>query len=304
MMKLCDQREEKLDELESKILSSAQAHGITVEPREYASQYCMVGNGYARLCSKLTQSEAKIGAVNRELSFLYNQYLLASLHCNFNLQASSYNLPESVISLYARQLQRIEQQLAELELGFYRLNNDALLKDLAILSHRLIPVGAEFVCPESGVPRSILFKKGIRQFCGGLKACLFEAGGFRPYLELHAHTLSLDEFSPAGWLQTYARLADLLKLNPSWRGVTSSSWFLDPCVADISPHLAYLRTIPIEHGATLLFSSYDRAGVSGALATSSSRRQLFEAGQYCPMIYTRIWPRSKLIEWNAQGQLV
>ncbi|MFT6665748.1 MAG: hypothetical protein ACJA05_002619 [Porticoccus sp.] len=47
-------------------------------------------------------------------------------------------------------------------------------------------------------------------------------------------------FNPEGWMETYENLADLLAANPSLLGVQSTSWFLDPALMEVSPHLSYL----------------------------------------------------------------
>jgi hypothetical protein len=292
----------KCKELDAKISESSGFPRLTVGPREYAQCYSASSGGYGHLASKILAAETHVQSVSKELVFLFNQYLVATLLGNFRLDDSCLELPESIARLYPGELQRIAQQLEDTNLEFYQLGNDVLLKDLAILSHRLVPVGAEFVCPGSGVPRSLIFKRGFGQFCGGIRACLVQAGGFKPYFELHAHTLSLGDFNPEGWLKTYARTAELLEFNPEYLGVISTSWFLDPALSSISPHLAYLRAVPMENGATMLFAGYDSAGTSGALATSSSRRRLFESGRYTPALYTRIWPRSKLIGWLCRGR--
>ena len=69
----------------------------------------------------------------------------------------------------------------------------------------------------------------------------------------------------------------------------------------ISPHLSYLREVPSENGATLLFVCHHSDGSSGALSRSSVRRRLFAEGKYVPATYMRIWPRQSLIAWRRRS---
>jgi hypothetical protein len=292
-------RQKKCAELQELIRSSAPSGALQPGPEDYAHRFQIVGEGtYSTLSRETTAGEALIKNAAEPIYELYNKFLTLRLLEAFDVHAGNCRLPSSIANLYERDLFRIESQMEQLPSNFYRLSNDAFLKDLAILSHKLIPVGAEYVTLDSGVPRSLLLKRGYAQFQKGIIACIFQAGGFKPFFELHAHILSLDDFNPSGWQATYVRLAELLELNPQYRGITSSSWFLDPALEKISPHLAYLRAVPEENGATLLFSAVDRLGKSGALAKSRSRQRLYHAGQYIPAIYTRIWPRKRLIAWK------
>jgi hypothetical protein len=263
--------QEKLFRLNRQIDSNANFGVLDLSPEKYASQFRIIGYGnYGKLSHEILASEALIDSTAVDLVTLYNKYLMLSLLHEFDLSAAVCRLPPSIAKLYERDLTRIELQLDEMATDFYQLSNDAFVKDLAILSHRLIPVGAEYITPDAGIPRKLIFKRGIVHFLQGVRACLLQCGGFTPYLELHAHALALEDFTPDGWLKTYMRLAELLELNPRYRGIISSSWFLDPALERISPRLSYLRKIPQEKGATILFSGYDKKGKSGApLATSA-----------------------------------
>ncbi len=284
------------------ILAQIAILGQQLDPDRYVDDFSFSGSaGYGNIKHQAIIRERELEASGDKVRLLYNQYLVVSLLEDFDPAAGHCLLPDSVAALYPRELKRIMSQLDTCESRFFRFECDAFVKDLSILKHRLIPVGAEYADPYSGVPRSLLFKGGARQLYKGIRACLVQAGGFWPFLELHAHILALEDFNPAGWRKTYVRLAELLELNPRFRGVTSSSWFLDPALEGISPHLSYLRREPEAQGATILFSSIDREGKSGALAKSSSRRRLFNEGRYIPTVYTRVWPRSELIAWKSQN---
>jgi hypothetical protein len=232
----------------------------------------------------------------------YNRYVLLNLIAAFSLSDSRYRLPHSIIALYDRELWRIFRQTDSLEDKFFDIANDAYLKDLAILTHRLIPVGAEFAEGGAGIPRRVLLAGGPTQFFDALRLVLFRSGGLKPFFALHAHTLALDDFNPQGWLATYRRLAELVVMNAQMKGWLSASWFLDPALESVSPHLAYLNRVPLEGGAALLFVCRHRDGSSGALSKSPARRRLFAEGKYVPATYMRVWPRCSLIEWARRRE--
>ncbi len=184
-------------------------------------------------------------------------------------------------------------------MDYYDFDNDPFVKDYALVTHRFIPIGAEFAVPFSGVPRRALFRGGFRQLSHGIRAIL-RCGGVRPFFSLHAHPLALGDFNPQGWESSYQRLAELLELNPEIKGVTSASWFLDPKLKTISPHLGYLRDVPERNGAAFFFVEYDYGGNSGALAKSTTRRRLFRQGDYVPAIYMRVWARTDILQWSKE----
>lgn len=215
---------------------------------------------------------------------------------DFDLSRSRVALPASVRSLYDRELERIARQLEAPDTDYFSFSHDHFLKDYALLTHRFVPVGAEFVSLASGVPRRALLAGGVAQALRAVWFVVFTAGGLAPYFELHAHPRSLSDFNPEGWERTYARLADLLRANASMKGVVSASWFFDPALREFSPHLLYLRDVPERHGAAFFLIGTDLRGDSGAIATSATRRRLFEQGAYVPQIYLRVWPRAAILK--------
>lgn len=258
------------------------------------------GQGYAVLPPALLAVEQSVARRDSAQAYALNRCLCRTLLGRFSLKDSPWVLPEGFRSLYQRQLERIDGLLAGKPDRYFDLSSDPFRKDLAILNHRLIPCGAEFVTPFSGIPRRLLFRGGWRQvtaFLGVIARCR----GIKPFFELHMHPHYTEAFSPGGWIETYEHLADLLEANPHFLGVQSTSWFLDPVLRQISPHLAYLREIPERCGAVILYAGEDDGESSGALATSRSRRALYAAGHYHPRLFTRIWPRRALLQrsWRS-----
>lgn len=265
-------------------------------------QYCLLGQvsdddldrGYSALPADLLAAEQAAARHSEAAALMLNKSLCGFLLAQFSLTAGQWTLPEQFSTLYREQLQRIEAQLATQPDSYFSLGNDPFRKDLAILRHRLVPCGAEFATPFSGISRRLLFGGGWRQalrFLRVMAACR----GVAPFLELHMHPAWTHTFNPEGWLETYENLADLLAANPSLRGVQSTSWFLDPALEQVSPRLVYLRRVPERCGAVIFHAGED-SDSSGALATSPTRRALHAAGRYQPRRYTRIWPRQRLLQ--------
>jgi len=225
----------------------------------------------------------------------YNRSLLQFLLDHFKARRCPWTLSDSIIELYNLQIFRLEHNLKNKHESYFRLENDYFRKDIALLLHRLIPFGAEFASPYSGIPRSLAIKAGPSQAMA-FSAAIWHSRGLAPFLELHMHPEVTEQFNPSGWIATYERLAEFLEMNPKFRGVQSTSWFLDPALADISPRLSYLREVPEQCGAFWLFAGLDQHGTSGALDTSPTRRRLHASGTYKPRLFTRIWPKRRMLK--------
>ncbi|WP_210283273.1 hypothetical protein [Massilia sp. Dwa41.01b] len=204
-------------------------------------------------------------------------------------------LPPRVRAHQLRQLGRIASH-DEAFLPFCRLDGDVFLKEFGLATLRLYAGASSVIDPRSGMGRSMLWKGGWLGLPG--RALLFaRAGGFKPYFEIHVNRLYQDEFNEEGRNECYRCCADLYELHPEALGMIAGSWFYDPVVEIISPHLAYLRTVPEEGGARALFVSHDEQAARNATATSEKRRALHAAGQYRPASWALVWPRAAQIAW-------
>jgi hypothetical protein len=274
---------------------------VLTDPEKYCAMalQAVAGFGYGNLPEALLRTELALRddpAARAEL----NRQLCGRLLERFVPALSGLVLPPAFIPLYEQQLARIAGVLRHQPDAYFVLSNDVFRKDLAILRGRLIPCGAEFFTPFSGLSRGLALKRGGLQLPSFLRV-LLRAGGSRPFLELHMHPQVTDRYNPSGWLETYTHLADILHLNPGFRGVQSTSWFLDPEMARVSPHLAYLRQVPQRAGAAFFYAGEDNPATSGAFATSEHRRELYRQGRYRPRLYTRIWPRARLLQRRWQS---
>lgn len=271
----------------------------TISPQSYY-QLAIVSDaasdhGYAALPPGLLAAEQSIAQKNPAAALTLNKSLCRNLLKEFTLADACWVIPEKFHFLYDQQLQRIEILLTSKPDSYFAFDNDPFRKDLAILRHRLIPCGAEFATPFSGISRSLIFKGGLRQAAKFIQV-IARCRGIKPFLELHMHPHFTEAFNPEGWIETYENLADFLAANPPFLGVQSTSWFLDPVIAEVSPHLSYLREISERCGATILYAGEDDSEHSGAFATSQTRRDLYTSGHYKPRLFTRIWPRQLLTQ--------
>lgn len=170
---------------------------------------------------------------------------------------------------------------------------DVFWKELAIARLHMFPVYSSVVEFYSGF--------GLRQ---GLSGNLFQSTEFllfsfkygrKPYYRTHLHTPLLDFFSAEGWIKSYLQIAEMLKRDESIRGLARTSWYFDPKIKMISPHLSYLQELPLKNGAHLFCVGADNSG--SALEKSKSRLTLYNKGDYAPMNYLLVWPRDALITW-------
>jgi hypothetical protein len=88
---------------------------------------------------------------------------------------------------------------------------------------------------------------------------------------------------------------------PQLLGMFGASWFYDPVLDDISPRLAYLRKIPQDGGAHVLYVSTGGDHIDNATSTSPSRRKLYEEGKYMPKSYMLAWGKREQIDWAKRN---
>lgn len=191
----------------------------------------------------------------------------------------------------------IQQSVPE---GWSSLESDIFQKDFGLASLRLYAAAAQLIDLRCGLTRSILFRSGVQGLGKGLRV-LVECGGFRPMLQIHTHTEYLDEFNEAGWEECYRTCAEIYSAHPEILGMFGGSWFYDPQLRKISPRLAYLMDTPCRAGAHLLLTDKEGDFVHDAIATSPSRRKLFEEGKYKPFRYTLVWSKRAQSQWAAEN---
>ena len=176
------------------------------------------------------------------------------------------------------------------------IDNDIFQKELCITTLRLYTSGCQLIDVHCGLPRSILFKQGIFKLPFFMVKFLC-VGGFKPFFQIHMHLLTIDKFNEKERDECYLCCVELYKLFPKALGMFAGSWFYDPEVTKISPHLAYLSQKPIKAGAFIMYTNTIKDPSNNALLKSNTRRQLFLNGKYTPKNFMLIWAKKNQIKW-------
>ncbi len=230
------------------------------------------------------------------LRFAIARLIVASL-CRLR---SDRTLPETVRNeAEQRWYPQLMDELLERPDSAFDHRDDAFLKDLAVAALKALPVGGAWVVEVSGIARQFLISGGVGQFVEASLYLLGRMKHFKWYYQLHAVDRYLDSFSETSRNACYGTVCELLRLNPQMRGLFGGSWYYDPALASISPHLAYLQQVPRRYGAKVFRVGTTPAAIRLATLKSRKRRMLYETRRYTPAHYLLIWPRKQLFGWET-----
>ena len=211
-------------------------------------------------------------------------------------------LPDTVKALIEREYRRIEKDFTRAAAAHYDLAIHSMRCDFRIAGFGRIPAGVEHL-EINGVPRRLAWSGGIAQ--GVRAASVFaRAGGWAPFYETHfthgvrPHTFLL-VYTPETLAAWHRNVAECLRMNPHIRGLQTTSWWYDPQLARVAPHLTFLREGSLAHGAVSLRSGSTEGAQRYAIANSPERRRLYDAGEYMPVSYAMVWTRDALLRWAA-----
>jgi hypothetical protein len=210
-------------------------------------------------------------------------------------------MPTSIVKLYPAFLARLATFLHDRVRGVY--DDDFFAKDVRYALGLTVPCGAlQFdlngVVGPKLIARDLIATRSLRSTSSYLAA-----GGWGRWYGNHIDLRAIKDFSPQGWTASFARIAELLALNPSVRGVAGVAWFYDPELARVSPHLSYIGETLLRNGAFRIKMKAQDHDITNALARSLSRKRLHERGEYSPACYLVGWPRRPLLEWAARLKL-
>lgn len=214
----------------------------------------------------------------------------------FEIAFERADVPDGLLPEFRENAARMLRRACQPENWARGVGDDVFLKDLGILRATLIPCASHVVFRHSGVPRSLILRQRPLAMWHALEFFARRVGGFAPFLENHVHPGMLAHFHAAGRERCYRLVAQLLQRWPDSRGLMGLSWYYDPAVAKISPRLAYLRDVPAGGGALFLPADGGDDVVRGAVATSPTRRRLYDEGRYCPTRYLMAWARDDLMD--------
>jgi hypothetical protein len=266
-------------------------------PERYVESLQNATGPYNRLPSEIVDIseviETDFGTLVAEK---FHQLILLKLIERFYHVDQSY--PESVRHFFDRHFLSVLSRIDEPPPNYFLYTNDAFVKDLAVATRRMIPCGAQLVDVASGIPRNCLLASGLSQFISMARFTLGRLGGFRPLYEMHMDARLILDFNSSGWITCYQRIGELMESHSQVRGVFGSSWWFDPAVSTVSPRLAFLREMPLAHGARVFQMTPDKQSVIDAVANSPQREKLVKEGKYRPRKHALIWARKDLLVWK------
>lgn len=222
--------------------------------------------------------------------------LVACLAADVVSTISSRSVTAEVIERTKRWQPRLLDFLKGDDQGDYWFPNDLFLKDYRFVTGITVPCGAQVIDLSDGIGPKTALKLATRH-----PTLLFRALR-KPWFQIHTESRYLEEFNFDGWASFYKTAVDLLKINPHIQGIVGTSWFYDPILEKVSPRLFYLQELPLQHGAILVKQGTTQFDIKSATATSSTRRKLYEEGNYMPRCHTLIWSREAMIAWSANRQ--
>jgi hypothetical protein len=207
-------------------------------------------------------------------------------------------LPESVMALYPDHFRRLVKFLSEGTAESY--DEEYFAKDVRYALGVTAPGGALQFDFKYWISPKLIVRHCLKSRAShSLLAYLAAAGWGRWYNE-HIDLRAMRDFNPEGWTRHCARVAEVLELNPSVRGIVGVGWFYDPAVSENSPGLAYIRKTQMKYGGFLVRVGTEPHHIQNAIYRSAVRRRLYEEGKYLPTCYLMAWPRGPLLAWAEE----
>lgn len=228
---------------------------------------------------------------NEEIEFLCRVLLLELLD-NRHWQPKC-TVPFNIKTLVEEERSRIRNDVLSEPNGTYGPSTDFFLKDLSIAIGRSIPVHSGIVDTHIKIWRKPLVSGPISQRFNFLKILARKPLGVKYFFQSHLHIPMNKNLTPEGRKRSYELISQLLQNNPDHKGLCGMSWYYDPKVQEISPHLSYLRDRPLSGGAKFFLIGPDSS--KGALYKSKKRRELFQNGEYLPRKYMMVWLSRELV---------
>lgn len=154
----------------------------------------------------------------------------------------------------------------------------------------------------SGLPRSTVVGLDLRDAGRLLWNVGIKMHGFRPAYFTHANGFRRNRFimQEQEARRSYLRMADAMRSDETVLGIVTISWYHDPDLPSISPHLRWMNEIISEGGGVILRGKFSGSD-AGSSENSEGRRAAAETGEYQPRDGIVLWPRRSVLAW-AGGQ--
>jgi len=228
---------------------------------------------------------------------LYHRLVLAFLIRKADQQLENTDLPTDIEQMYLNWFNRVLSDLEIQSDNYYSYNEDLFLKDLAVCSLRMKPVGGAWTIDIESVSKRALTANGPRKYVNNVAFHLLKQKGLKPYYVIHTFDRYIMRFTAEEMEKAYIRIAGLMRLDPKIKGIYRGSWFLDPEIDRVSPRLAYLRRIPFENGARLFRIKTRELDTQRAIFNSPERKKLYRNREYKPARWAYVWPREEFLQW-------
>ncbi len=252
--------------------------------------YRVVDKNNNEICNKIVQ-DFSVEGLDSYHKFVILNLILSSIH-----KVEKYKYTEKVKNFIIVEYNRIVHDTNSNEKGFYDYSNDLFCKDLSTASLRMFSAGLLKVESYAGIPRSYVLNNRGRDIFSWLRLVM-RAQGFNPFYEIHLDVRYAKDFTPHGWCNALRAVGEMLVLHPRIKGITGSSWFFDPQIRTISPHLIYLRELIEINGGRFLFNKTDSHVTELAISKSNTRKVMYESNKYTPVSYFMLWFRSDILKW-------
>ena len=214
-------------------------------------------------------------------------------------------IPLATQRRYLRNFQRIYSKCcadAEQNQEFADYKDDGFIKNLGICSLFILPLGAQKINKNS-LPLYWIKEISTKEKIVFFGKYAFKYRGRSPFYDMHTDSQDkelLEDFNETGWREFLLELADLMLLHPDVLGAYGIGWFFDPKVWEVSPRLSYLGDIIKESSGYVYRAGENQNAVESALATSPTRRSLYDQKLYVPCNYIAIWDRTALLKWHSR----
>lgn len=153
-------------------------------------------------------------------------------------------------------------------------------------------------CERTGIPRRWIVQAHGRHRIRLAQYVAIRLRGFKPVWQTHVRK------QPPGvhlteevFVRSHLEIARALKRHTEIRGIASSSWFYDPEIGAVSPHLAYIRDLLATNGCFVFEIPCDEAMRENALYASRARQRANAEGVYRPRGFARLWSRDAFLRW-------
>ena len=178
-----------------------------------------------------------------------------------------------------------------------RMERSALLGPLFASMRAYFRVGL-YWCERAGIPRRWIVQAPGRQRIRLAQYVGIRLRGFKPIWQTHLpkqpEGVHLTEHE---FVSSHLEIARALRRQPGIRGIASSSWYYDPEIADVSPHLGFIRELLETNGCFVFEIPCDEAMSESALYASRARQRAHAEGRYRPRAFARLWSRDALLRW-------